>query len=77
MPKKEKAVGGKQEGGKEEGLALYMFEGGKTEQIKAALRAAVDAVEGEGGAENTEVSMCVYVIKIKERRQPLLFLVIA
>jgi hypothetical protein len=59
LPKKEEAAGGKQEGGKEEGLALYVFEGGKTEEIKTALRAAVDAVEGEGGVRNTEVSVWV------------------
>lgn len=40
-------------------MALYTFETEKTEEIKAALRAAVDAVEGKGGVRNTEVCACL------------------
>lgn len=61
LPKEGKAGTCVQEGGKEEGLALYTFEGEKTEKIKAALRAAVDAVEGKGSVRNTEVSTCLYL----------------
>lgn len=54
LPKKGKAGTGVQQDGKEKGLALYTFETEQTEEIKAALRAAVDAVEGKGGVRNTE-----------------------
>lgn len=62
LSKEAKAVKGGREGGSEEGLELYMFEGGETEEIKAALRTAVDAVEGEGGQLDTEVRAIRYIM---------------